>query len=149
MKAVKDIIFFVLIFVFLYFYPQITCLLSSNLKFGQNISKLASATLLTFILVFIFVLAKVGIEKFHFQLPKSAMCEQGLYMVEGDENRYYCENLYKDPNYCSSRCGGNTCGNPLCGKDMIGNHPYNFVRTTMSDDKWKNTMCQCSNESYY
>ena len=135
MLHVKEIIFFVLIFIAILLSPMFSNIISKDIFHQKPVVHLIVAATFTMILAILYVLGKVNKDGFHFELTSAKKCGGGAYMTQSGPNHNMCKELLSTPEgqnkYDMFNCSGEYNGRPL-----------NFgPLTPLSNDKWENTSC--------
>lgn len=144
--STKEIIFFILTFVVLFFFSKGALLMGPQLKIGNTISLLIMSSLGSLLLMLIY---KFGIfyqvDSFHFEVSGPKRCQGFPYMQSSasPELQNYCKKLFSTPEGLAQYTGMN-CTTP----GFVG-RPVSFCRTPMSNDKWENTMCNSHHDLSY
>lgn len=133
----KEIIFFVLTFVVLFFFSKGALLMGPKMKIGNTVSLLVMSFFGALFLMLVYKFAKIAYcqaDGFHFEVTPAKKCEGFPYMqTSNPELLDYCDKLLSNPqgrkDYDMVNCGGAYVGRPV-----------KFDRTPMSNDKWENEM---------
>lgn len=143
-ESLKEIIFFILIFVTYMLVSQGSIMVSSKTKTNLTISSIVVGIILTSFLVGMFYLLKLNqhIDNQHidnYQLLDIDLvqkCRGGDYMSQGDSfNAKICREFQ------NSKCGQELINKHKCNVGDSGyNHPQ-FTYTPQSDDNWNNAQC--------
>jgi hypothetical protein len=134
-ESQKEIIFYVIIFLLFYVLSKSSGYVGTYFKLNNDVS------LLLFSLVFtgvVFLLKNLGNkDNFYFELTPEKHCEGGSYLYSSDPvKKKFCSQFSK------SDIANYSCCNGFHGA------PVHWERTSMSDDKWNNKMCDGNFKEY-
>ena len=126
----KQVIFYVLIFLFFFIFARLSVFISASMKFNIDIILIISAILFTGI---VFVAKKMMLDKkdnFFFELTPEKHCLGGSYMWSSDpEKKKFCSQ------FTPQQMQEYECGTGFHGGVV------KWERTDMSDADWQNPMC--------
>jgi hypothetical protein len=135
----KEIIFFILTFVVLFFFSKGALLMGPKMKLGNTVSLLIMSFLGALLLILVYKFGKIAhcqADGFHFEVTPAKKCQGFPYMQSSDpELLNYCGKLLSTPRGRREYDMVN-CRNP----GYLG-RPVTFDRTSMSNDMWENEMC--------
>ena len=135
----KEIIFFVLTFVVLFFFSKGAILLEAEMKLGNTVSILITSFFGALLLMLVYKFAKIAhcqADGFHFEVTPAKKCQGFPYMQSTNpELLKYCGELLSTPQGQREYSVFN-CGCPAT----------TFHRTPMSNDMWKNEMCNTTDD---
>ena len=138
MLSVKEIIFFVLIFMAIVTSDMITSkfqeIIPQKHKMDKFFMLFLVGVILTFILALIYSFGKISRD--NFSLTPEKRCDGGPYMTQSGPSHEMCKELLGTESgrakYNMFNCsGGNYHGRPLNFGELM----------TLSDDKWENSAC--------
>lgn len=134
-QSQKEIIFYVIIFLLFYVLSKSSGYVGTYFKLNNDVS------LLLFSLVFtgvVFLLKNLGNkDNFYFELTPEKHCEGGSYLYSSDPvKKKFCSQ------FSQSDIANYSCCNGFHGA------PVHWERTSMSDDKWNNKMCDGNFKEY-
>lgn len=137
--STKEIIYFVLTLVVIFFFSNLGILLVPKFKITNTISMAIVSVLATIILLLVYKFAKVSSDSndtFLFEVSGPKQCEGGPYMISSasPELQAYCNKLWSTPEGMAKYYSMN------CSKEFDG-RPVHFEYTPESNDKWENERC--------
>jgi len=132
----KEIVFYILVFLLFYVLAKSSFYFSNWVKINNDLSILIMGILFTII---IFLLKNFDSrDNFYFELTPEKHCEGGDYMHSSsspDKKKFCAQFTKEEKNYF-------TCPNGFDGR------PVHWERTSMSNDQWRNEMCNDNFNDY-
>lgn len=139
----KEILFFVLTFIVLFFFSKASLSMGPVLKLGNVITLLAMSFLVSLLLLLVYKYGNIAhcqADNFRFEVTPAKLCEGWPYMQSSasPELQKYCAGLMSTPEGQSQiarvSCNGSGCSG------FVG-RPVEFEHTPGSNDKWENERC--------
>ena len=143
MLTTKEILFFSLIMVMLLIKSLVTNYLCKILGGYDIIISVVISLIIVLILMLVYIQGKVcsAQDTFHFETTPSKLCDGGLYMAQAGPRHEFCTKLLSTPE------GQKEVNKYSCTGGGFNGRPVHFIRDTLSNDKWENTMCNGGVES--
>lgn len=137
--STKEIIFFVLTFLVLFFFSKSALYLGPKLKLGNTVTLLVTSFVGVLLLLLVYKFGKIAhcqADQFHFEVSKPKLCAGYPYMQSSasPEVQDYCRKLFSTPE------GRAEFAQMNCPTGYNG-RPVHWNRTPMSNDMWENEMC--------
>ena len=132
----KEIIFYILVFLLFYVFAKSSLYFAGWVKINNDLSILIMSVVFTGI---IFLLHHFdNKDNFHFELTPEKHCEGGAYMLSSasPEKKKFCAQFTNEEKKYFS------CPNGFDGR------PVHWERTSMSNDQWRNEMCNTDFNDY-
>lgn len=137
-RNVKEVIYFILLFILFYLGVQTTNLWVNHAKVYAKTASLIVGIVFTLVMVALYYLAGLNnktSEKF-WDVSAGAKCRGGPYMWQGDsEQAKTCREMAKTPQ------GRAEIAAYSCPTGFEGIPKRPFKHTTISNDKWENERC--------